>query len=115
MSVPAAVASTGMTNLNEANTIFRKTPRQKKLAAEIVGLLRTDAVHLFHMLGLGGEVNDLRSLQHHAGGQFEGPRTSRDLAFDFVIRAELLVEFRKRLHLAISLFAIGTGGWQQIR
>ncbi len=72
VGVPAAVAAAGVADLDEADALLRQPARQQQLPAEVVGLVCADAVELQDVLGLLGQIDDLRSGQLHPGGQLVG-------------------------------------------
>jgi hypothetical protein len=72
VSVPGAVASAGVTDLNEAHIVLHQAVGQQELAAEVVRLLFADAVQRLDMGRFTGEIHDSRRVQLHAPGEFVG-------------------------------------------
>ena len=115
MRIPCPIATAGVAYLDKAHAVLGQASGQQQLPSEIVGLLHSNSVHVFDVLGFGREVNDSRRLQHHARRQFKGSRAAGDFALDCIIRAKLFVQFGKGLHFAITLPDAGTLRTQQIR
>ena len=59
VGVPAAVASAGMANLDEANAALREPAREQQLLPELFGVPIVEAVHRADVGGLRCEVDRL--------------------------------------------------------
>ena len=102
VGIPAAVASAGMANLDEANAAFREPAREQQLLSELLGVPIVEAVQRADVGGLRCEVYRFGCRHLHAGGQFVGPGAGLDARLQRVPCPKLGIHGLQKFHLPVA-------------
>ena len=115
VGVPGSIPAAGVTDLDETDAVLDQTAGEKELPSKLVGFLSPDAVEGFDVVGFGGNVDNGGGGAHQIARQFIGLKAGGDFGIKGVVGAELPVPFGERLHLPVTIGAVGGFGRKKVR
>ena len=114
VGIPAAVASAGMANLDEANAALREPACEQQLLSELLGVPIVEAVQRADVGGLGGEVYRLGCRELHPSGQLIGTSAGLDGRLQRMPRPEFAVHGLQKFHLPVAFAGGESFGRMQV-